>query len=57
MDSFDKIKALGLKVKNKDGVFIDPKDREELRQCVFKKKVSELKDEPLTLYDGWEGEK
>ena len=48
MDNFEKIIALGLKVKDKNGNWIDPKSREELNDCVIKKKVSEIKDEPFT---------
>ena len=49
MNAFEKVKAMGLKIKNKNGIFIDPQTKEEFDSCIIKKKVSELKDEPFTI--------
>ena len=47
MTAFDKVKAMGLKIKNKEGVFIDPMNQEEFDACIIRKKVADIKDEPF----------
>ena len=47
MNAFEKVKAAGLKVKNKEGVFIIPANQEEFDACIFSKKVADIKDEPF----------
>ena len=53
MGNLEIIKALGLKVLDANNNPIDVNTQEDLDKCVRKVKVADIKNEPFTLYRGF----